>query len=117
MCTPIYNPYMKKLLILPLLFLSFAQAVPAPSVCKNNNWFQILAKRKNDLEHEKQYGYSKPMIYCVLPNGKYYSPWALVDNNVEYRKLVQQYSGKSPSLKQIEEAKEKIKKDGYIILN
>ncbi|WP_434779075.1 hypothetical protein [Neisseria sp. Ec49-e6-T10] len=108
---------MKKLILLPLLFLSIVHAEPLPPVCQENKWAMVEGKTKKDLEHEKLYGYSKPMSYCILPNEKYYSIVRLYNQKKsKYKNLFNQYSGQSPTFEQIEKAKEQMRKDGYIVI-
>ncbi|WP_434778695.1 hypothetical protein [Neisseria sp. Ec49-e6-T10] len=84
---------------------------PPTTVCTDNNWAELIVKRKiryyNDLE-------SFPI--CVLPDGNYYYPHQLkYAKNDRLKHLFDQYSGQYPTFEQIEEAKEQMRKNGYIV--
>ncbi len=97
---------MKQLLFVSLMLISLpaiSDMAPPPTQCKDNNWVEVWASQPKQ---------RRPVVFCILPDGKYYNSWQLVKSS-EYESLFEQFSGKQPSQQQIEEAKKMIRKEGY----
>lgn len=110
---------MKKLILFPLLFFFLqVEAKPrlVPNICQDNRWAQVYAVRPTSEKTSMRPHKNGRMVFCILPNSKYYSPWDLDEGKDNlYKELFKQYLGQYPTFEQIEKAKEQIRKNGYIV--
>ncbi|WP_434779105.1 hypothetical protein [Neisseria sp. Ec49-e6-T10] len=91
---------MKKLILLPLLFLSphvFSRVPSVPTLCEFNKWETVYIPTKHLGD--------KQNIVCILPDGNYYFAMDIrKEYDGKYQHLFDQYSKRSPTKEQIVKA-------------
>lgn len=115
---------MKKIFLICLSLMPvsvMADMLPYTTVCTDNGWTEIFVQYKKSVEKPTSYrlsSYRSGFEVCILPDGKFYTPWQLErDKNDQHKNLFEQYSGKPPTAEQVEKIKEEFRQSpsGYIV--
>ena len=108
---------MKNILLICLLSICYqaaAEMAAPPEICRDNKWTVVFANKSNSDYLKKRRNY--PTLFCILPNGDYYNLYDLeIHKDTKFKHLIEQYSGKAPTIEQFKQVKDKIREQGYTV--